>query len=517
MSRLQQSGKNIVSYFITNTASTVLNFVSRTVFIYSLGSAYLGLSGLLSNILGFLTISELGIATAIGFSLYKPLAEKDYRSISALMSLYRRAYQVIGCIVAILGVVLFFFIDFFIPPTQQPAGTQFAYFTFLFSTVLGYFLSYKTTLIGSDNQAYRLMPINVGLSSLQTVVQIVVLLITKNYVHYLLVHTLFSVCIMVMQNRYITRLYKDVDFHSTERITKEQATTIKRNIGGLIIAKIGDYLVNSTDNLIITKLVGLVSTGIYSNYLLIRNIVNGYIGVFFSQTTAAMGNVVAVETDTRKKEIFDAMMFCAFFVYSFEAVCFMCLFNPFIGDLWIGKEFLFSPVTVAVIVVNNYLTGLRIPLITMKSAAGKYLEDAWVPFAFAGINLVSSILLAKWIGVTGVFLGTILGSLLTADWYRPIVIYRHVFHASVKEYYKNYLLYFALGGIYIASAYWMCSYVRFENVILAFLVKSIIACALPIGCNILFFRHTKNFLMIQAMGQRVWSAIIGKLRCANIR
>lgn len=113
MSRLENSVKNIVLSFGNNIFSSILGLISRTVFIYTLGTEYLGLAGLLNNVLGFLSISELGIATAIGFSLYKPLAEKDYKSVSALMSIYRKAYFIIGCIVSVSGVILFRFFRFF--------------------------------------------------------------------------------------------------------------------------------------------------------------------------------------------------------------------------------------------------------------------------------------------------------------------------------------------------------------------------------------------------------------------
>lgn len=512
MSRLENSTKNLFLTLGNTVFSSLLSFVSRTVFIKVLGSEYMGLAGLLSNVLGFLSITEIGIASAIGFSLYKPLAEKDYSSVSALMSLYRKAYTIIGIIVSVSGIGLFFALDFFVPPEQQPDGTGFAYFAFLFNIVIGYFLSYKTTLISSDNQAFRLVPINVCINITQTILQIVVLITLKNYVIYLAVHCVCTFVLMLIQNRYITKRYKEVDFYSKEKLKPEQKTQIKRNIGGLIIAKIGDYLVNSTDNLIITKLVSLSATGIYSNYLMIRNMVNGYIATVFSSVTAGMGNVVAVESDEVKKKSFDVMLFTAYFIYSFEAVCFLCLFNPFIGELWIGNEYTFDMFTVSIIVINNFLTGLRIPLITMKGAAGTYMEDSWIPFAFAGVNLVASIILAKYMGVAGVFLGTIIGSLLTADWYRPIIIYHKVFHTSVKEYYKKYIKYIVLGFSNMAVAYGLCMLINTPIVIVNFVIKAIIAVAIPLGVNTLLFFRTEEFKAIKSMGNRIFKKVLGKLK-----
>ena len=512
MSRLEKTAKNIALTMGSNVLDSLLGIVSRTVFIRSLGSQYLGLAGLLSSVLGFLSITEMGIASAIGFSLYKPLASGDTKTVSALMSLYRRAYRVIAAIVFACGIGLFFFLDFFVPPEQQPPETGFAYFVFLTNTVLGYLLSYKTTLLNSDNHGYKLAPITISMSVVQTAIQVTGLLMFKSYTVYLIVLLVCSAVRMILENRMITNMYPAVDFRSKEKLSDTTQHEIKRNIGGLIIAKIGDYLVNSTDNLIITKLVSLVATGIYSNYLLIRNLVNSYITVLFGGISASMGNVVAVESDERKLEIFNTLFFCAYFIYSFEAVCFMCLFNPFIDEIWLGREYLFDTTTVAIIVLNNFLTGLRIPLITMKNAAGKYMEDAWIPFAFAAINLIVSIVLAKYMGVAGVFLGTIIGSLLTADWYRPIVIFRHVFHASVWHYYARYLLYVGLGCLLIVSTYYVTSLIRTPYIFMTFVIKCFLAVAVPIVGNTLLFCKTTEFYAIRSMFNRLFGKLVNKFQ-----
>lgn len=515
MSRLENSAKNISLTMISNIIESVLGIISRTVFISTLGSAYLGLTGLLNNILGFLSISELGISTAIGYSLYKPLAEKDYDTVSVLMTLYRKAYQIIALIVLICGIVLYFFLDFFIPIDQQPINTNIAYFIFLLNTVIGYLLSYKITLNTSDNKGYRIAHINIIMAIFQTLIQVIGLLMLKNYVVYLMIMLICSLLRMIWQNKYITKMYPQVNFNSKNSLDLTIKLQIKRNVLGLIISKIGDYLVNSTDNLIITKLVSLVATGIYSNYLLIRNIVNGYIATVFGGISASMGNVVAVESDNRKLEIFETLLFVAYFIYVFEAVCFLCLFNPFIGEIWLGKEYVFDTFTVAIIVINNYLTGLRIPLITMKGAAGKHMEDAWIPFAFAAINLISSIILARHMGVAGVFLGTIIGSLLTADWYRPIVIYKHVFHTSVTKYYKVYIKYVILGFICMGTGYLLCTFINTNIPILTFVLKGFVAALLPIILNVLIFRKTKEFKVIKEIYFRILTKIRERLGVKN--
>ena len=511
MSRLDKSVKNIALTMGSNILDSLLGIVSRTVFIKTLGSDYLGLAGLLGSALGLLSITELGIASAIGFSLYKPLANGDERTVSSLMTLYRKAYRIIAAIVFVCGIGLYYFLDFFVPPEQQPSEIVFAYFVYLANMVMGYLLSYKNTLLTADNHGYRLAPVTVGMSFVQTVMQVTCLLIFKSYTVYLVVLLLCTAARMMIGNCLITKWYPNVDFYSREKLDMETGNQIKRNIGGLVIARIGDYLVNSTDNLIITKLVSLAATGIYSNYLLIRSIVNSYISTLFGGVSASMGNVVAVESDERKLEIFETLMFCAYFIYSFEAVCFMCLFNPFIGEIWLGPEYTFDTLTVAIIVINNFLTGMRIPLITMKGAAGKYMEDAWVPFGFAAVNLVASIILAKYMGVAGVFLGTIIGSMCTADWYRPIVIYKHVFHAPVAKYYKRYVLYVGIGIVLVAVCYYLVQLIWLQSTFFAFALKAIISAGLPIAVNTLLFRKTKEYRAIRSMYGRLFGGIQKRL------
>ena len=256
--------------------------------------------------------------------------------------------------------------------------------------------------------------------------------------------------------------------------------------------KIGDFCVNSTDNLIISKYVDLISVGIYSNYILLRNLVNGYIAIAFGSITASFGNLVAKESAEKCLEIFNNLFFISFVIYSFEAVCFICLFNPFI-EMWIGEKYLFSFPIVAIIVLNNYLTGLRIPIITMKNAAGVHIEDAWVPFGFAAVNLIASIVLAQKFGVFGVILGSIIGSLLTADWYRPIIIFKKVFRCSSFHYFKKYILYILLGIGYMAVATILCEYIKFSNILVAFILRCIICLILPNLITIILFHRTSEF------------------------
>ena len=188
--RVENSIKNIISSLCSNIVTSLLGFISRTIFIYTLGKSYLGISALLQNVFGLLAISELGISTAIGFSLYKPLAENNNKLISTLMTIYKKAYRIIAITILFLGIILYNYLDFFVNPNQQPKEIFYIYFLYLINIVIGYFLSYKTTLISSDQKAYKLVPIQIKLNIVTILIQILYLLIFKDYLGYLTIQIL---------------------------------------------------------------------------------------------------------------------------------------------------------------------------------------------------------------------------------------------------------------------------------------------------------------------------------------
>ena len=511
--RVENSIKNIISSLCSNIVTSLLGFISRTIFIYTLGKSYLGISALLQNVFGLLAISELGISTAIGFSLYKPLAENNNKLISTLMTIYKKAYRIIAITILFLGIILYNYLDFFVNPNQQPKEIFYIYFLYLINIVIGYFLSYKTTLISSDQKAYKLVPIQIKLNIVTILIQILYLLIFKDYLGYLTIQILSSILINVIQNRFITKEYNYLNFSSKDKLPTEEKRIIIKNMFGLMAAKLGDFCVNSTDNLIISKFVDLASVAIYSNYIMIRNLVNGYIGILFGAITSSFGNLVAEGNEKKSLELFNTLFFLSFMLYSFEAVSFLCLFNPFIGDLWIGKEYLFSMNIVLAIVINNYLTGLRMPIITMKSAAGIYAEDAWVPFGFAIMNLGASIVLGKYWGVFGVIVGSIICSICTADWFRPIVVFKKVFKVSYWNYFKNYFKYIILGFAYMFISVEICNIISISNIFINFILRCFVCVFVPNTITILLFFKTPEFKYLYNVFSNMFlSKIVSKFR-----
>ena len=206
-SRTLYAAKNFAWSMVGNISNSVLSFISRTIFIYTLGTAYLGVNGLFSNILGMLSFAELGIGSAITFSLYKPLAEKDIPKIQAIINFYRVAYRIIACVVAVIGISLIPFLKYMVKATDGIDNLELIYCLFLINTVSSYLITYKTTIVSADQKAYLMANINTISRVVITLAQIVIMLFTKNFIAYLITGIVMQILTKIYLNRFTDKKY----------------------------------------------------------------------------------------------------------------------------------------------------------------------------------------------------------------------------------------------------------------------------------------------------------------------
>ena len=498
--------RNSIINFLSGVGSTLisnlLTFISRTIFINILGSSYLGVNGLLTNVLSMLSLAELGIGTAINFSLYQPLAEKDDEKIAILMAFYKKAYQIIGILVFIVGLVLMIFLDFFIKDPGDVQHIKLIFLIYLINTSYSYFMTYKVTLLTADQKGYLLTPVNIFFNFITVIAQIIVLIVTRNYILYLLSNMFILFLQRLYINNKVTKLYPVLEIKATNKLPKEELAIIIKNVKAMMFHKLGDYCINGTDNIIISTFINISLVGLYSNYNMVITMVNGFIVLFFNSITASMGHLIATESDERKLEIFKIINFIGFWFFGFATIAFYNLLNPFI-ELWLGQEYLISQHILVIVLLNYYLTGMRVPVHTVKAAAGLYDEDKYTPLIQSVVNLsVSIILVQKW-GLAGVFMGTLVSSIILPCWQRPYIIYKHVFKKSSKEYFVKYLIY--LSAIIITAL----GISRVSNIYLSevnyitFLIRMIICSIIPNIVFVLVFSKTAEFQYLFSMMKKM--------------
>lgn len=469
----------------------ILNFASRTIFINILGVTYLGVNGLFSNIFSILSLVELGIGSAIVFSLYKPLAEKNNKKLEALMGLYEKAYRVVGISILLLGIIIIPFLEFFIKEDIDIPHLKLIFSLFLINTAVTYFIAFKRSIFIADQKNYINTLNNNVFSFITKIVQIAVLVITENFILYLIVQIILVLLSNIEISIRANKHYPFLKNKTGAKLSKEDLKEIKKNISSMFLLRIGDVVVNGTNNLLISTFIGIVWVGIYSNYLMLINIIQSFISQIFNSMTASVGNLVNLEDKEKSLDIFYKIFFVNFIIYGFSSICLFILVNPFI-ELWIGKDFLLSTKVVFLIVLSNYLMGIRNVLWVYINALGLFYHFRYMPFLECAINLGASILLINKFGISGVFLGTIISTLTTYFIAEPYILNRHFNKLPLKRYFIRYFFYLGIMVVTGGITWTAISIIKY-NTWLGFILKVIISILIITFTFIIAFYRTKEY------------------------
>jgi len=457
--------------------------VTRTIFIKILNENYLGINGLFSNILSMLSLVELGIGSAIIYSMYKPLAEKNEKEISALMNFYKKIYNCIGVIVTILGLSLIPFLKIIVNNTNNIKNLEFIYILFLLNTSISYFFSYKRSIISADQKEYILSKYRMYFSIIKSILQIIVLYLAKSFILFLFMQILCTFLENIFVSLEVDKIYPFLRHNKKERISNKEKNNIMENVKALTIYKISGTLLDSTDNILISSLLNVNLVGLLSNYTLITNSINMILTQFSSSVTASVGNYIATENSKRYEELLLLLTFIQYIFFGFSFVCLATLLNPFL-TLWIGKKFLLSYPTVFIISLNFFIVGILSPIWTFRTTMGLFKYGKYRPIFTAIINLGISIFLGNKIGIIGILLGTTISRIVTNVWFDPYIVYKYGLKENFTKYLKKLGIYFIICIIDIILI----------NYFISFLNSNIIGFIFSIIVNIIVFSFSNLFL-----------------------
>lgn len=441
--RVKNSLKNISISIATQIIITLLGFISRKVFLDSLGTEYLGVNGLLTNVLSMLSLVESGIGVSITYNLYKPLAENDKENIIALVQLYKKLYGILAILIFLLSLTLYPFLGILINNSSNIPFIGVIYFIFVVKNVISYLNAHKWSLINSDQKGYVLAKYNLLFNIITTVTKIIVLLFTKNYILYLLIEAGIFVIQNIWNGTIVNKRYSYIKTKKKYYVKKDIKQKLITNVKALFLHNIGTYCVFGTDNLLISAFVSVKAVGLYSNYTMIISQLTALLTPIINGIGASVGNLIATESKEKNYEVFKVVKLINFWIYSFCAIFLLNLIEPFI-NWWLGEGLLLDRLTLIVILINFYITGMRSSINTFKSKAGIFSEDKYIPLIEATINLVASIFLVKYFGLSGVFMGTTISSIIIPVWTQSKLVYNRVFNKSVIEYFKSYVFYICL-------------------------------------------------------------------------
>ena len=513
MSRTGNSLKNMTTGLLGQAVTLVLQFVYRTVFIQILGLTYLSVSGLFTNILTIFSFAELGIGQAIVFSLYKPIAENDTEKIRALMELYKKTYRVIGIVIFVLGLLFFPVLPYLLKGSADGIERlNLIYLLFVFESGASYFFSYRQSFLSACQQQYRLNLMGCVFSVCREILRIVLITVTRQYIPVLVFTCVWTVFQNAWYAKKIGNLYPYIRNTRGAALARDEKKTIFQNIRALIIYKVGTLALNSTDNIIITVVVGLTWVGQYSNYATLVSSVSVFIAILFSSLTASIGNLNAQDDIGKKKQMFDVVNLATFWVYSIGAVCFLVALTPTVG-IWLGSAYLLDFPTVAVIVLNIYIAGMLYAPFNYRQTMGLFVYGKWRPIISAVINIVVSVFLGKWLGLMGVLAGTAIARLTTNVWYDPYIVYKKGFQQSPKRYYLQYAGYFLLflcscgAGLLIAR-------IQVFGGLFDILLHCVLCAVILSAVYAVLFSGTASFAYLRTAAYSVWKQFRKRIRNA---
>ncbi|MDO4963773.1 MAG: polysaccharide biosynthesis C-terminal domain-containing protein, partial [bacterium] len=396
----------------------------------------------------------------------------------------------------------------FIKEMPNVKNIYFIYILFVINTSISYYFSYKRNLIIADQKIYIYTLFKYLFYFVLNVLQIFILILTKNYILYLIIQIICTFLENLSISIRANRMYPYLKDKNVDKLDVKTKNEIVKNTKAMMMHKIGATVVNGTDNILLSKFVSLISVGLYSNYYLITSSLHKILSQVYSSALAIICNLcVSNNIDTQYK-VFKKIDFLGYWLYSFSSVCLLCLFNPFI-NLWVGKEYIFNFNIVIILVINYYIFGMRKAVLAFREASGLFYKDRWKAIIEAIVNLVTSILLAFKFGTFGVFLGTLISSVTVCVWVEPYVLFKYGFKMNLWKYFKQYFKYLFVTVILGVITYFICSMVCF-NVYISFLIKLIICIIVPNLLLILIFYRTDEFKYYFDLIKKILSKITKK-------
>lgn len=480
MSRIVNASRNIFWGLSGKIITLFFPFIIRSAMIKSLGLSYVGLSGLFTSVLQILSFAELGIGSAIVFSMYKPMADGDDKQICALLNLYRKLYRIIGGIVLLLGLLFIPILEKLIAgEIPNEINITFVFIVYLLNNTLSYFLfAYRQSLFISSQRVDVMSKLGIAMQSLTGVLQVLALYFMQDYYLYILVFPIVTIInnltIAILTHRFFPK-YKH---HG--QISKVELQSIEKKVGGMLFQRIGGIVLTSVDTLVISSFLGLRMLALYQNYYYVITALFGFLVILMQAIIPVLGNSIASESIVTNLKYFKRINFLYVWLVSWCSICLLCLYQPFM-TIWVGSENMLPEGITFLFTIYFFFYKWCDVLYIYQEACGIWWETRFVPIFAALLNLITNIVLVKIIGLAGILLSTIISMVLIYNLGYGQILF--------KTYFKGY---FTLGrylGLQISNflsftvacmlTYALCKFIKFESPYVEFFINLLVCIIIP--------------------------------------
>ena len=455
--------RNMVANAVSSGIKLLFPFLNRTLFLWLLGPAYLGLNGLFSSILGVLMLAELGFGTAVVCSMYKSVADDDRELLCAYLKFYRTVYRCVGAVIFFGGLALLPFLDRLVHGTVPPdIDLHVLYVIHLVNTAASYFLfAYRGVVLGAHHRNDVITNIRTGVSVAQYVAVFLILLVTRNYYHYVFATVAFTVVQNVLLVTASRRLFPDIEPRGS--LPVEVRRKVVSDVKSIFMHKVGGVITNSTDNLVISAFLGLVAVAAYGNYYYVVTSVSGLVAVVYSSMTGGFGNKIYTESKEENFRLFMRMNRLSMIVIVFCSAMMAALYQPFM-KVWVKGDpaLMRHALTPVLMVFYFYIMQSRQVLLVFKSAASLWKQDRWKPIVAGAVNLGSNILFVLFLPYAykfdGVILSTIIGiAFIQIPWESHVVFSSFFGKSEARAYWRSYFG-FALCALVVCAVVWLAAW-----------------------------------------------------------
>ena len=513
MTRTQNSFFNYITDQLSTILVIFLNFVTRSVFIRYLGTSFLGIEGLFTNILSMLSLAELGFGSAIVFKLYKPIEEHDHHRIQVLLKLYRQVYRVVGAVVVCLGLCLVPFLPKLVKDyaTLGRLGLNpvVIFLMYLFNTASSYWVfAYKTAFVQANQKTYMLTVIGYAVSILNSVGQILALVLSRNFYIYLAVQIAFVVIRNLVWALVCDRKFPYAREKVEESVSKEERKDFWKDCSALFLYRISNVMIGGSDNIVLSAILGLNAVGLYYNYTTVKNSIDSILYSFLRSIQASLGSIYSTGNLEWSRLIFRVVNLFTVWIYGVGGIGVAVLLNEFI-TLWVGPDFVVTSWTVngaaiatpvAVLMgIELYTTGQKYYCGSFRNAMGLFQELKYRPLVSVLVNLTFSILLVPRIGIAGCVVSTIIAALSVNLIVDPLIIHKKALKQSPKKYYLRNLLYKLVMGSSGVIVWHVCRFIPTPG-IFGFIIRGLVCVVLPsLIFSACFFRTQEYRFLISSV------------------
>lgn len=518
-SRIKNTTKNLIYTLLLQIVKVILVFITRIIFVRSLGATYLGINGLFSNILGILSLADLGMTPVLMYSLYKPLAENNEIKILQYINFFKKVYNIIALTIAIVGLAMIPFIKYLVNLPKEVPNIYLYYILLLINTVLTYLFVYKTTLLSTDQKMYIINKYDIIFQIILFVFQVIILLIWNSFTLYLIANVTCTLIGNIFKVRATEKIYPYLKKNIKNKLSKEERGKIFDDLYSMFFYKIGLVIQDNTDNILTSILVGTIIVGYYSNYSTIIIFITTFLSLVFTSIKASVGNYIAFKDEKEQFEMFNMLEVYNFWLVTFCSSCFFVLISDFINICY-GQEYILNKDILICIVLNLYISNIMQTLWMYRETTGIFKKTKYITLITSIINLILSIIFGKLMGLLGIIMATVISKIIYSCWREPMIILKKYFKTSCMPYFIKHIKRFIIFLIICFITYVIGDIIPIKNIYVKFMIKACICLVIPNIILLLIYRKNKAIIYLKdnlISKVSIFKYMIGGNKCHKVK